>query len=57
MLRVEVALSDASGMTPEALAKARAALDAVRADGSNGAHNYELAKSILEDALGSLVSK
>ena len=42
---------------PEALAKARAALDAVRADGSNGAHNYELAKSILEDALGSLVSK
>ena len=40
-----------------ALAKARAALDAVRADGSNGAHNYELAKSILEDALGSLVSK
>ena len=57
VLRVEVALSDASGMTPEARAKARAALDAVRADGSNGAHNYELAKSILEDALGSLVSK
>lgn len=57
VLRVEVALTDARGVTPQALAKARAALDAVRADGSNGAHNYELAKSILEDALGSLASK
>ena len=29
-------------------------LDAVRADGSGGAHSFELAKSLLEDALQAL---
>jgi hypothetical protein len=45
---------DAPGSTSDALARARRALAAVDADGSHGAHNFELAKTLLEDALRAL---
>ena len=51
--RVREAL-EARGSTSEARSRARAALSAVEADGSHGAHNFELAKSLLEDALRAL---
>jgi hypothetical protein len=51
--RVRAAL-DAPGSTSDALARARRALAAVDADGSHGAHNFELAKTLLEDALRAL---
>jgi hypothetical protein len=55
---VETALRDASvrGAPAEALDKARAALAAVRSDGSLGVHNPELAKFLLEEALKGLAS-
>jgi len=56
-LRVEQALGDIGDSTSEARAGARAALAAVHADGSGGAHNFELAKSLLEDALRALSSR
>ncbi len=38
------------------LERAKKALEAVRLDGSHGAHNFELSKSLLEEALKSLES-
>ncbi|MCC7011231.1 MAG: cytochrome c3 family protein [Planctomycetes bacterium] len=56
---VEAALPAAAsrGVDAEVLAKARAALDTVRADGTRGVHNFELAKLLLEEAVQSLGSK
>jgi len=39
---------------PESVARARAALEAVARDGSRGAHHFELARAILEEALRGL---
>jgi nitrate/TMAO reductase-like tetraheme cytochrome c subunit len=53
---VERALAPRAGEAPEGDARARAAeaLALVRGDGSGGAHNFELAKSMLEEALALL---
>jgi hypothetical protein len=54
--RVRRALDEAASRSASAatLARARAALAAVEADGSSGVHNYELAKQLLEEALSAL---
>lgn len=56
--RLERELSTAAvrGIAPEAIAKATTALKSVRADGSLGAHNYELAKFLLGEAQHALAS-
>ena len=53
-LRVELALASSTQVTPETRASARMALESTRADGSGGAHNFELAKALLEEALRAL---
>ncbi|NUP97590.1 MAG: hypothetical protein HUU28_15635, partial [Planctomycetaceae bacterium] len=55
-LERELATAAARGVAPEAIAKARTALESVRADGSVGAHNYELAKFLLGEAQHALAS-
>jgi hypothetical protein len=56
--RVEAALAapEAKKVDATVLEHARAALEAVKRDGSNGAHNFELSKSLLEEALKSLAN-
>lgn len=44
----------ASKASPEVVSRARAALETVARDGSRGAHHFELARSMLEEALRGL---
>jgi hypothetical protein len=53
-LEKALAAPRAKELSPDVLSRARAALDAVRADGTRGVHNFELAKMLLEDATRSL---
>jgi len=55
--RVEVALGVHADASAEARDRAETALRTVRSDGSGGAHNFELAKSLLEEALQALSSR
>jgi nitrate/TMAO reductase-like tetraheme cytochrome c subunit len=52
LARLETELREAAtqGVAEERLAKARSALAAIRTDGSVGVHNFELAKSLLDEA-------
>jgi hypothetical protein len=56
---VEGSLTDAQarGVADESVERARAALATVRADGTRGVHNFELAKQLLDEAVLILGSK
>jgi nitrate/TMAO reductase-like tetraheme cytochrome c subunit len=49
-----IAAAEQRGVASEVVARAREALAAVESDGSLGSHNFELAKSLLDDALKAL---
>jgi nitrate/TMAO reductase-like tetraheme cytochrome c subunit len=50
----KLAAAESAGLSGAALETARAALDAVRRDGSRGAHNFELCRDLLGEALAGL---